>query len=87
MSNFVLLDGMSIQGAKNMSNSQLKTIGRRMKELRESKELSQDEVAKEARTTRRIINQLENHRYHNPGWMLIIRICNALNVGLDELIK
>ena len=61
-------------------------IGASIKKLRESRGLSQDELAKDIcdRTT---ITKLENGSSKIPSFIFILQICDKLNVTLDEFIN
>jgi transcriptional regulator with XRE-family HTH domain len=61
-------------------------IGASIRKLRESRGLSQDELAKDIcdRTT---ITKLENGSSKIPSFIFILQICDKLNVTLDEFIN
>ncbi len=56
----------------------------RMRQARQSKNLSQAELAKRIGVSRQTINMIENDGY-NPTIELCIRICKELDVTLNDL--
>lgn len=56
----------------------------KMKNLRNSRNLSQGELAKRVGVSRQTINMIENGGY-NPTIELCIRICKELGVTLNDL--
>lgn len=60
-------------------------LGKNLKFLRKSKDLSQQRLAEELEITRDMINSLEN-KDANPSFTTLIKIRNYFNVNLDDLI-
>ncbi|QGG47574.1 helix-turn-helix transcriptional regulator [Heliorestis convoluta] len=56
----------------------------RIKELRKSLNLSQEEVAKRCKVTRQTINAIENNKY-DPTLQLAFKLASILNTTVDEL--
>ena len=62
------------------------TIGGRLATLRESKELSQDKLAKMAGIDRKTINRIENEHF-SPSIDTLFRICKALKIKPADFIN
>ena len=58
----------------------------RIRELRKSVRLSQEELAKLCNVTRQTINAIENDKY-DPTLQLAFNIASVLNTTVDELFK
>lgn len=56
----------------------------RIKELRKSTKLSQEDVAKLCNVTRQTINAIENDKY-DPTLQLAFNIASVLGTSVDEL--
>ncbi|MEG0440371.1 MAG: helix-turn-helix transcriptional regulator [Solibacillus sp.] len=56
----------------------------KIKELRKSAKLSQEELAKLCHVTRQTINAIENEKY-DPTLQLAFSIASVLNTTVDEL--
>ena len=61
------------------------TIGRKLRELREARHLTQQEMAGRAGVPRTYISRIENARLL-PGPLMLHRIANALEVAIFELL-
>ncbi|HWC48156.1 MAG TPA: helix-turn-helix transcriptional regulator [Solirubrobacterales bacterium] len=59
--------------------------GQALKSLREERGLSQDELAKRARTTAAFIEELEDGKVFDPGLQILTEICRALDGEGTEL--
>jgi putative transcriptional regulator len=55
-------------------------------ELRKSKRISQEELAKYCNVTRQTINAIENNKY-DPSLELAFKLAEVLNTTVDELFK
>lgn len=66
----------------------ISTIGKRIKELRTSKKMSQQELADACagQVSRTTINVLENKKEINPTISVLYVIADALNVSISELL-
>lgn len=62
-------------------------IGKNIKKLRQSKELSQDRLSKLADVSYNSIIKLETGGITNPTIETLQKIAKALNVSVNELIK
>lgn len=62
-----------------------KRLARKIKEARESKSMSQEELADKAGLYRTYIGHLENARY-SPSAFVLYRIASALHIKLGVLI-
>jgi len=69
-----------------MSNNHSK-IGKRIKEIRKQKKLSQDKLSKLADLSLNTIVNIEREKNTNPTVETLKKIANALNVTLDELVN
>lgn len=69
-----------------MQNKRLKTLGMNIKLERIRKELSQEELAELANTSRTTISMIETAR-QNPTILKVIDIAKALNIDLNILTK
>lgn len=61
-------------------------VGKRLKEFRQEKSLSQEALGFEAKVHRTYINDLENGR-RNVSVAVLERIANALGVSFSEFFK
>jgi transcriptional regulator with XRE-family HTH domain len=61
-------------------------MGTMLKELRETKGLTQVELAKKARVTQSYLAELEAGEKTNPSLEVIQRLAKALRVPLSELL-
>jgi len=64
----------------------VKEFGKRVKKIRESKNMSQGDVAKVLDVHRTYISSLERGQ-RNPSLITMKKIAKALKVGVDDLIK
>ena len=64
----------------------LKSIGRNIKAERARKGYSQEELAEHADLTRHAISMIESGLQH-PKILSVLRIANALNLDINELLK
>ena len=62
-------------------------LSENIKKLRKKKGLSQDKLAKLADVTLTTLVKLESGANDNPTIKTLIRVGDALNVGLDELME
>ncbi|MGX7153539.1 helix-turn-helix transcriptional regulator [Enterococcus sulfureus] len=58
----------------------------RIKNIRTSMKLSQEELAKKCNVSRQTINAIENNKY-DPTLSLAFNLAKVLNVSVDELFK
>jgi transcriptional regulator with XRE-family HTH domain len=68
-----------------MSNSDLKQLGKRIKEARTRQGLTQLEVAEKADTSANYFAQIERGEV-NPSYSMLQAIAKALKVNLSDLI-
>ncbi|AHF06216.1 helix-turn-helix transcriptional regulator [Desulfitobacterium metallireducens] len=59
-------------------------MNNRIRELRKTKNMTQEELAKISGVTRQTINAIENSKY-NPTLELAIKLARLLGVHIDEL--
>ncbi|MDT0147649.1 helix-turn-helix transcriptional regulator [Priestia aryabhattai] len=59
-------------------------MNNRIKELRKSKKLSQEDLAKACEVSRQTINAIENNKY-DPSLALAFQLAENLEVSVDEL--
>ncbi len=62
-------------------------VGKRLRELRESKGLTQEELGKRAGLHRVHVTQWESGRYPDPRLETLRRLAKALGVSLGELLE
>ena len=62
-------------------------LGRVLKELRETRGLTQDQLAKKAKVARPYITMLEGGVKRNPSLAALRRIAKALKVEVGDLLK
>jgi transcriptional regulator with XRE-family HTH domain len=60
-------------------------LGRRLRRLREDREMSQEQLAERAETHWTYVSGIERGR-HNPGLNMLGRLAHALDVSLSELV-
>lgn len=70
---------------ENIPLSYMKKFRKRLKNLRESKSLSQKQVANQANLDQSAICYLENGRNKNPTMSTLIGLSQALNCSIDYL--
>ncbi len=58
-----------------------------LKELREAKGLTQEELAKKAKVTRPYLTMLETGARKNPSLAILKRLAKALGVPVTELLE
>jgi len=63
-----------------------KKLAKRIKEAREDKKLSQEELAHRAGLYRTYIGHIENARY-SPSAYVVYKIAKALNIKLSDLLS
>lgn len=63
-----------------------KYLSERLKEIREQKRMTQQELAEKAGLHLTYVGHLEAGKYH-PTMYVIWKICKVLGVSLDELLK
>lgn len=63
----------------------LQRLGQKLRSYREVKRLSQEEVSFGAGIHRTYLSQIELGE-RNPSFLVLVRICNTLDVVLEELI-
>ena len=62
-------------------------IGRRIKEEREEKRITQEQLAELSDLSPNYISKMENGTYTNIGSKHLIDICNALNITMGDLFQ
>ena len=67
-------------------NEIIRQVAETIRIERHRNRLSQQELAEKAGITTKYLNLIENQK-SNPTIIVIIQICEALNINLDELIK
>lgn len=60
-------------------------IGKRVKEEREKKRITQEQLAELSHLSSNYISKMENGTYTNIGSKHLIDICNALHISMAEL--
>lgn len=64
-----------------------KTIGKKIKEWRKKKGLTQDALAKKADIPYTSLAKIESDVIQNPSLQTIIKISKGLGITLDELVE
>jgi putative transcriptional regulator len=59
-------------------------IDTRLREWREARELTQQELARKVRVSRQSINALETGKYR-PSTVLALKLCDVLGVRVEDL--
>ena len=59
-------------------------IGKKLQMLRKNYGYTQEELAEKIECSTRYIGDIEQDR-SNPSYEVLIRICNAFNIGMDEI--
>jgi transcriptional regulator with XRE-family HTH domain len=72
--------------AMRRSRSSQPALGTAIRELRESRELTQEAVAQKASVTPRILRGIESG-HGNPTWATVTAVLAALDVSLSDLAK
>ncbi len=67
-------------------NEIIRQVAETIRIERHRNRLSQQELAEKAGITTKYLNLIENQK-SNPTIIVVIQICEALNINLDELIK
>ena len=65
----------------------VKLAGKKVKLLRISKKITQEDLAEQAEATDRYIRDLESGRKSNPSDALLFRMSKILGVSMEELIE
>lgn len=66
------------------SKAILRILGTKLRSYREAKGLSQEEVSFGAGIHRTYLSQIELGD-RNPSFLVLVRICNTLNINISEL--
>ena len=61
-------------------------LGKRVKELREGKNLNQGELAKRAKIDRTLVSRIESGHTPNPGASVLKGLARALGCSIDYLV-
>ncbi len=67
-------------------NEIIRQVAETIRIERHRNRLSQQELAEKAGITTKYLNLIENQK-SNPTIIVVIQICEALNINLDKLIK
>ena len=62
------------------------TIGDRIKEIREERKLTQDQLAEKSAVSKGFLSDIENNK-RNPSSEYVLKIANALGASLDYLLR
>ena len=63
------------------------SLGKRIKEIRKSKGLTQEELARKANVAYTTLTKVENEAIKNPSFETVVAIVKGLEVDFYELIK
>lgn len=75
----------SIKGEMEANYMSLVKFGERLKQIRETKELSREEIAKQCGVTAAAIGNYEND-YRFPNFDILVKIANVLDISTDYLL-
>ena len=78
---FLILYIITINGHMSSVN-----LSKRIKELRVKNKLSQDQLSKKANLPFSTLAKIESGYTPNPSMETLIKIADAFNVGIDELL-
>ena len=70
-----------------MSESSKSNIGKTVKKLREKLGISQEKLARLADVSNNTVINIEAGKQNNPTIETLKKVANALQVGVDDLIK
>lgn len=68
-----------------MTKEEWRVLGRRLRQVRRRLDLTSQELAEKAGTTRVTISALENTRKPGVSFDVVVRIARELNISLDYL--
>ena len=69
----------------NQLNKEAKNLENKLKEIREEKRITQEELAEKSGVSRTTISGLENKTIRNNTSKTLMAIAKALNVGVEEI--
>lgn len=61
------------------------TIGARLRDAREARSLTQKALEDLSGVEQRTISGIETGEVRNPGWQIVARLAQALELSVDEL--
>ncbi|MCB9566778.1 MAG: helix-turn-helix transcriptional regulator [Myxococcales bacterium] len=61
-------------------------LGRRLRKLREEREMTQHSLAKSSLVAADMISRLENGHYQSPGLRTLLRVADGLGVRVADLL-
>jgi len=70
-----------------MAESSKTNIGKTVKKLREKLDISQEKLARLADVSNNTVVNIEAGKQNNPTIETLKKVANALQVGVDDLIK
>jgi transcriptional regulator with XRE-family HTH domain len=70
-----------------MESKQANNLGKRIKELRQKKGLSQDELARKAEVAYTTLTKIETGVIKNPSVAITIKIAKALDASIEEIVR
>jgi len=76
-----------MQNMDNQTPSSPSSLGKRIKEIRKNKGLTQEELARKADVAYTTLTKVENKAIKNPSFETVVAIAKGLEVDFDELIK
>lgn len=69
-----------------MKNKDLVALGKRIRSLRKSKNLSQEALAHDAEVDSSYISRIERGE-NNPTYLILCAIAKALNISVNEIVS
>ena len=76
-----------MQNMDSKTPSSSSSLGKRIKEIRKSKGLTQEELARKANVAYTTLTKVENEAIKNPSFETVVAIVKGLEVDFYELIK
>lgn len=64
---------------------QARRLGERLRQEREARGLSREQLAVSADLSSATLTKIERHETHDPGFFTVARLAEQLTLGLDEL--
>lgn len=81
------VDGGVGEGPRDpVERSYMLELGRRLRKLREEREMTQHSLAKSSLVAADMISRLENGHYQSPGLRTLLRVADGLGVRVADLL-
>src|SRR5213080_4042286 len=70
----------------SLRGSRMPTVGDRVREIRETKKWTQDQLATKSGVSKGFLSDIENNK-RNPSAEYVLKIANALGASIDYLLR